>query len=188
VRGPFNRILLRGACHAFGVVVVAVCLYVLSYGPATLWVVSAVSGQQPTKLNASIYDARLNSFCLFYSPLIQFRSWLYFRVGPRSELLFLAYDDLFARPRRLADGRKIVTVPSYVPLQPDETVEHYVQQSLGFGSSLVPKAGAQLFALPLSRLILVVTAPGGDDDVWIMVGVCNWDPPWPAIYACLNAP
>ena len=170
-----------------GGAILAFVLYVLSYGPATFWVVSAVSGKKPSELHPEVYDVRLDRFLRVYDPVIRLRRWLYWNVGMGSENVFLAYDHLYARPRFLTDGREVITFSSHGRIRSGETPAHYIGETLGFGDISLPKPGTQLFNLRRTHRTLVILAKGGDDDASLALSDI-WDPPWPTVYACLNAP
>jgi hypothetical protein len=181
-----SRPLFRWVRYILGALLIILCLYALSFGLASAWVASAILDQEPTQLNIACYDARLHSFKRFYAPIIEFRNRLNWTVSPRIEDCCLTYDGWFARPRRVADGREVTTVAAFHPLHPGETAAHYIQYSLGFGDSVVPKPGTQLFDLPKNNRILVVYAAGGDDDT--SSSLPPWHGAWPTMYADLCLP
>lgn len=176
--------MIRRICCAIGVLILIVCLYVLSYGPATVWVASTVSGQNFSQLNPALYDARLHTFERIYSPLYWIRERLFWSISLKPERLFLNYVRFFERPFRLADGRKVFTIMDYPPLQAGETTAHYISSSLGIGDLFVPKSGTQLFKLPQSHRILVVLALGGDEPASVALTITTTrDGPLPNEYA-----
>jgi hypothetical protein len=142
-------------------------VYVLSIGPATAWVRSAVSGAQSPKSAASTYDRRLYAYYRVYSPFFRIRIWTWYRVTHLFEDHFWRYEGLFARPRRLADGREVFSTIG-LPVIPGETTCEYVHRLFG-SPEHTPKPGTEVYALPRCRRVLVVLDPNEDDMVRVVL-------------------
>ena len=139
-------------------------IYLLSFGPATRWVVGAVSGRDRSALDPSLYDWRLHNYGQFYDLLFNLRLKIGFTSGALAEFasrLFSDYDALFASPRRLADGREVATVTG--SLLQGQTAKEYLQKIWGDYPDFAPKPGTEVFDLPLSHRVLVIYARDEDD-------------------------
>jgi hypothetical protein len=167
VKWPSTIRLLRIVRHVILAVAVVVALYVLSIGPATYWVVSAVSGQQSAQAAAPIYDRRLSIYLRLYSPFFAARIWTWYRVTHFFEDHFWRYEQLFARPRRLADGREVFSTIGE-PVIPGEPTSDYVQRLFG-SAEPAPKRGTEVHALPRTGRVLVVLDPNEADMVHIVL-------------------
>ncbi len=164
MRSRWQRIALR----LLGALCICAVLYILSFGPATAWVVSAVSGRQPSELNPATYDARLSIYKRVYDPLFGLRAWLRWGVSLRwPDELFWRYEALFARPTKLADGRQVFTTVGPGP-RPGESTATFFSRLMG-SDEPTPKAGTEVYDLPLSGRALVILASQEDDVVWAVL-------------------
>lgn len=143
-------------------------LYVLSSGPASRWVVSGVSGTHASDVDISTYDRRLRTYYRVYGPLLRLRLRLRSQSTAILSRLFWSYDELFSRPRELADGREVTTILSPPP-RPGESTSQYIERILGEGFP-TPRPGTKVWDLPLSRMTLLVLDRAEDD---LIVAVLN---------------
>jgi hypothetical protein len=141
-------------------VVALVLLYVLSIGPASAWVANTISGHTLDRTRLATYDSRLSWFYRFYLPVFHLRIWIRFRISGEAEASFQYYEQLFHRPSRLADGRRVFTA-----WRPDETsLSHQAAQTalqeakdMAAPTPIHPKT--EVYALPRTRRLLVALAP-----------------------------
>ena len=180
---------LRVSLNVLVVLVLGVFAYIFSFGPASAWVADTIAGQQASTMAPATYDARLSSHYRFYGPLIRIRLWLVWHGVQWPEHLLTRYEGLFVRPTKLADGREVLTtvgVADSFPL-PGESVADYVAR-LGDPSFPTPLPGTALYALPQSRRVLVVLAPGESDLLRIAVFDAAIEEYSPTCFADLRAP
>lgn len=157
-----RRILAR----LLGALALCVFLYVMSFGPATLWVISAVSGRKPAQLNPATYDFRLSTFKAFYSPLLQFRLWFLWCVSEWPEEILSRYDTLFERPTTLSDAREVFTILGPGP-RVGESTTSFLRRLLGPDTN--PRLGTEVYDLPKSHRVLVILAPDEDASTRILL-------------------
>lgn len=175
--------LVRWIPWILGAVLFVLSLYVLSFGPASAWVTSAIVGREPTEADVARYDARLYRLFRFYDPLLQVRGRLFYTAPPKIEEILSTYENWFSRPCRVADGRKVTTADFGSLIQPGETTEHYIQKLGGASEEEIarmvikttpeidiwPKPGTRVFALPKNNLSLIIFSKDDDSMTFTIV-------------------
>jgi hypothetical protein len=106
-------------------------------------------------------------FYRFYRPVFHLRMWIRFHVSGEAEATFQYYEKLFNSPPRLSDGRRVFTTlrfdeSSLSQQAAQDTIKEAQEMAAIRQKSL--HSATEVYALPLTRRLLVALAPEDEPD------------------------